>query len=107
VKHDTPNSKNDADETAARDHAGAGSAGFVEPAEDESVPVEPAPEPVHRWLDGERVEQADLDSPDAKRHVEFWAKMKRETDRRRGMATPRGLDAVIMQKLEPPVEKDD
>jgi hypothetical protein len=107
VIHDTPNSNNDTDEGAVREHAGAESPGFADGAEDSSVPVEPAPEPVHRWLDGERVDQADLDSPDAKRHVEFWAKMNRETERRRRMATPRGLDAVIMEKLEPPVAQDD
>lgn len=107
MMHDTPHDNNDTGETAASEHAGAGSPGFVEPADDASVPVAPAPEPVHRWLDGERVDPADLDAPDAKKHVEFWAKMKRETDRRRRMATPRGLDSVIMQKLEPPVAKDD
>lgn len=107
MMRDTPNSHDETDETVGRQHAGAETPGYAEPGDDASVPVAPAPEPVHRWLDGEQVSEADLKSPDARRHVEFWGKMKQETDRRRRMATPRGLDAVIMQKLEPPVEKDD
>lgn len=72
-----------------------------------SVPTAPAPEPVHRWLDGEAVDRADLSAPDAEKHVKFWAKVNEETERRRRLKTPRGLDAIIMDKLEPPVVKDD
>lgn len=104
--HDTPNSHNDASQREPLE-AATGTPGLTEGTDEANVPVEPAPEPVHRWLDGESVDPADLDAPDAERHVKFWAKMKQETDRRRRLATPRGLDAVIMQKLEPPVAKDD
>ena len=71
------------------------------------IPTVPAPEPVHQWLDGESVKDADLAKPDAEKHVKFWAKVNSETKRRQRMKTPIGLDAIIMEKLEPPVAKDD
>lgn len=108
MMHDTPNTHGDADEPVEPQHtAASGAPELSEPGEDATLPVAPAPEPVHRWLDGEPVDPADLNAPDAERHVKFWAKMKDETDRRRRLATPRGLDAIIMNKLEPPVAKDD
>jgi hypothetical protein len=108
VSNDTPNSHNETDEPQRPlDAAGRDTSGQAEALDENGIPVAPAPEPVHRWLDGEPVDPADLGAPDAERHVKFWAKMKQETDRRRRLATPRGLDAVIMNKLDPPVEKDD
>jgi hypothetical protein len=107
VKHDTHTPFEERHDDAARS-AEAAAAG--EPSVDTpetAVPTQPAPEPVHRWLDGESVSEADLHAPDAERHVQFWAKVNQETERRHRMQTPRGLDAIIMDKLQAPVVKDD
>lgn len=102
----TPNSHSDADD-ATRESGAAFGAPDTDAAEENAVPTEPAPEPVHRWLDGEQVADADLTAPESARHVKFWAKVNEETERRRRQLTPRGFDAVIMEKLTPPVVKDD
>jgi hypothetical protein len=91
---------------AARPEEAAFGAPQLDTAEN-AVPIAPAPEPVHRWLDGESVADADLHAPDAEKHVKFWAKVNVETERRRRLQTPRGLDAIIMDKLSAPVVKDD
>jgi hypothetical protein len=83
------------------------SAGAYADTPESAVPTQPAPEPVHRWLDGESVNSAELDAPDAEKHVKFWAKVNAETERRRRLKTPSGLDAIIMDKLSPPIVKDD
>ena len=95
--HKTPNS--------APEQAAAGAPDLTTP--EREIPVVPAPAPVHRWLDGESVQDADLAKPDAEKHVKFWAKLKNETDRRHRMKTPIGLDAIIMEKLQPPVAEDE
>jgi hypothetical protein len=100
VKPDEHDPKNDAEFAG-----GAGAPELNTP--ERELPTVPAPEPVHRWLDGESVAKADLSSPEAKKHVKFWSKVNSETDRRHRMKTPRGLDAIIMEKLEPPVVKDE
>ena len=106
MKHDTPNPGREQDGAADKSGAGMSASDGLDTNE-RAVPTQPAPEPVHRWLDGEKVEDADLHAPDAEKHVKFWAKVNQETDRRRRLKTPRGLDAIIMNKLEPPVAKDD
>jgi len=106
VNHDTPNSQHDKnDKRLAEKASAAPSESFDTP--ETGIPTAPAPEPVHRWLDGEQVNPAELDAPDAEKHVKFWAKLNAETARRRGMHTPSGMDAIIMEKLKPPVVKDD
>lgn len=104
MKHDTPSSHSET-EAGLPEQAAAGMSDID--TGERAVPTEPAPEPVHRWLDGEKVPTAELDSPDAQKHVKFWAKVNEETARRRRLKTPSGLDAVIMDKLKPPVVKDD
>jgi hypothetical protein len=106
VKHDTHNSHEERPDEAASSAQAASGSPYVDTPES-AVPIQPAPEPVHRWLDGETVSEADLHAPDAEKHVQFWAKVNQETDRRHRMLTPRGLDAVIMNKLETPVVKGD
>ena len=103
--HDTPNSQHESDDERLAEQASA--APENADASERDVPTAPAPEPVHRWLDGEKVSPAELDAPDAEKHVKFWAKVNAETARRRRMQTPSGMDAIIMDKLKPPVAKDD
>jgi hypothetical protein len=109
VIHDTPNSQHESDDERLAEQASAAPSGNTEnlDAAERDVPTAPAPEPVHRWLDGEKVSPAELDAPDAEKHVKFWAKVNAETARRRRLQTPSGLDAIIMDKLKPPVVKDD
>ena len=102
---DTPNPRHKPDDAAHLEQAAVGASGLDTP--ETAVPTQPAPEQVHRWLDGEPVTEADLSTPDAAKHVKFWAKLNEETGRRHSLKTPRGLDAIIMDKLEPPVVKDD
>ena len=102
---DTPNSRHEPDEAAPPDQAAAGASNLDTP--ENSVPTQPAPEQVHRWLDGEPVAESDLRTPEAAKHVRFWAKVNEETGRLHRQKTPRGLDAIIMDKLEPPIVKDD
>ncbi|HYV96676.1 MAG TPA: hypothetical protein VE967_04385 [Gemmatimonadaceae bacterium] len=86
----------------------AHASGSLQPDTPETaVPVMPAPESVHRWLDGEQIPPAELGTADAEKHVRFWAKVNQETERRHRVHTPRGLDAIIMEKLDAPVVKDD
>jgi hypothetical protein len=74
---------------------------------DETFPGTPAPEMIHRWLDGESVPAEALAAPDAEKHVQFWAAMNRETARRRAVVTPAHVPALIMEKLHVPVVRDD
>jgi hypothetical protein len=103
VKHDDLNPHNTP--ASLPEQAAAGASGLNTP--EREIPVVPAPPPVHRWLDGESVQDKDLTQPEAEKHVKFWAKVNNETERRHRMKTPIGLDAIIMEKLEPPVAKDD
>jgi hypothetical protein len=103
VKHDTHNPQEERHDAAA---SSAQTSPYVDTPET-AVPTQPAPEPVHRWLDGETVPDSDLKAPDAEKHVQFWAKVNKETERRHHMQTPRGLDAIIMDKLSAPVVKGD
>jgi hypothetical protein len=106
MKHQISNPQQERpDEAALSAHPAFGMPNVETP--EGSVPIQPAPEPVHRWLDGESVADADLHAPDAEKHVQFWAKVNEETERRHRLLTPRGLDAIIMDKLEAPVVKDD
>jgi hypothetical protein len=107
VKHDTHNPHEERHDEAASSAQAASGSPFGETTPETAVPTQPAPEPVHRWLDGEAVPESDLHAPDTEKHIQFWAKVNQETDRRHRMQTPRGLDAVIMNKLQPPVVKDD
>lgn len=104
---DSTNPRHDPDDDARREQSAAGAGAERVDTPESAVPTAPAPEPVHRWLDGEKVNPADLDAPDAEKHVKFWAKVNEETERRRRLKTPSGLDAIIMDKLKPPVVKDD
>lgn len=103
--HDNPNPRHDPDTNSAEQAASGAMSHLDEEARE--IPATPAPEPVHRWLDGESVNPQELGAPDAEKHVKFWAKVNAETERRRRLKTPQGLDAIIMDKLEPPVVKDD
>ncbi len=106
MKHESHNPHEGRHDEAARSAQAATGSPSVDTPET-AVPTQPAPEPVHRWLDGEAVPESDLHAPDAEKHVQFWAKVNKETERRHRMQTPRGLDAIIMGKLEPPVRKGD
>ena len=109
MKHDTPDSRHQPDRADLPEQAAASAPNSAPNLDtpETSAPTLPAPEPVHRWLDGETVADADLTAPDAEKHVKFWAKVNAETERRRRLKTPQGLDAIIMDKLAPPVVKDD
>jgi hypothetical protein len=96
-----PRSDRDESDTVERNAASP------EVEEERAVPTAPAPEPVHRWLDGEKVNPQDLDEPESQKHMQFWSKMQAETERRRRMKTPRGFDSIVMDKLSPPVVKDE
>lgn len=104
--HETPDPRHEPDAEQLAEQAAAAPSENFDTAE-RAVPTAPAPDGVHRWLDGEKVNPAELDAPDAEKHVKFWAKLNAETDRRRRLQTPSGLDAIIMDKLKPPVHKDD
>ena len=106
MKHETHNPHEERHDDAASSAQAASGSPYVDTPET-SVPTQPAPEPVHRWLDGEAVSDSDLRAPDAEKHVQFWAKVNQETERRHRILTPRGLDAIIMDKLEAPVVKGD
>lgn len=106
MKHHSHNQHEERPDAAASSAKAASGSPYVDTPET-AVPTQPAPEPVHRWLDGESVPDSDLHAPDAEKHVQFWAKVNKETERRHRMQTPRGLDAIIMDKLEAPVVKDD
>jgi hypothetical protein len=88
-------------------HAAQSAGGAFADTPEDAVPTQPAPEQVHRWLDGESVPDDALHAPDAEKHVKFWAKVNEETSRRRRMPTPAGLDAIIMDKLSAPIVKDE
>jgi hypothetical protein len=106
VKHETHDPHEERPDAAASSAEAASELSYVDTPET-AVPTQPAPEPVHRWLDGEAVPDSDLHAPDAERHVQFWAKVNQETERRHRILTPRGLDAIIMDKLEAPIVKGD
>jgi hypothetical protein len=55
------------------------------------------PAAVHAWLDGELTESAAR--AEAKRDVEFWAKVNAETSQRRQVKTPTHVQAQIMAAL--------
>lgn len=69
---------------------------------DREVPLAPVAtnDALHRWLDGESPEPANLRG-DAARSVEFWRRLGEETDRRRHMVTPAHVPARIMASLPP------
>jgi hypothetical protein len=105
---DTPNSRHEPD---ARLDLPAGTADraasrLADDAE-ESFPGTPAPESIHRWLDGDPVNPQELTAPEAEPLVSFWASMNEETGRRRRMTTPTHVEAIIMANLSAPVVKDD
>jgi hypothetical protein len=80
-------------------------AGRIEPAarrdEDEAqadreVPVVAMPAVVHQWLDGEPVNQAELQAAGA---YELWRQVQAEADRRRRMRTPTPIAGAIMEAI--------
>jgi hypothetical protein len=106
--HDTPNSRHEPD--ARLDlptNAPAPVAPRLADDAEETFPGTPAPEMIHRWLDGEAVSAQELATPDAEKHVTFWASVNSETARRRSMKTPTHVEAYIMSNLQAPVVKDD
>ena len=106
--HDTPNSRHEPD--ARLDlptNATAPSAPRLADDAEETFPGTPAPEMIHRWLDGEAVSAQELATPDAEKHVAFWASVNAETARRRAVKTPTHVAAYIMQNLHTPVVQDD
>ena|SRR5690606_34686405 len=106
--HDTPNSRHEPDARLDLPSSDAGqSAPRLADDAEETFPGTPAPEMIHRWLDGEAVSPQELATPDAEKHVTFWASVNQETARRRSMKTPTHVEAIIMSKLSPPVVQDD
>ena len=52
---------------------------------------------VHAWLDGEPVNEAELNA--SPREVAFWKKVEVETSTRRRMVTPAYVQAQVLAKL--------
>jgi len=81
--------------------------GHIEPAvpreeeqvmSDREVPIAGAETPpiIHAWLDGERVDEAELHAAGG---YELWSRLQRETDRRRRMQTPTPVTGAIMEAI--------
>jgi|688.fasta_scaffold133678_2 hypothetical protein len=106
--HDTPNSRHEPDARLdlPTNTVASGAPRLADDAE-ETFPGTPAPEMIHRWLDGEAVSAQELATPDAEKHVTFWASVNAETARRRAMKTPTHVAAYIMSNLSAPVVLDD
>lgn len=66
---------------------------------DREVPLNMSrtPAPVQSWLDGE-TDESSLEGNEA-RHVEFWARVNAETERRRQVRTPVEVQQRIMAAL--------
>ncbi len=106
--HDTPNSRHEPDARLDLPSTGTGeSAPRLADDAEETFPGTPAPEMIHRWLDGEAVSAQELATPDAEKHVTFWASVTEETTRRRAVKTPPHVEAIIMSNLSAPVVRDD
>jgi hypothetical protein len=67
----------------------------------------PLPDAIHRWLDGENVEAELLAAPETAAQLPFWSALGQETARRRAMVTPPHVAALILERLEAPVVRDD
>ncbi|MEA3247159.1 MAG: hypothetical protein U9Q74_13490 [Gemmatimonadota bacterium] len=63
---------------------------------DREVPVVAMPPVVHQWLDGEPVNQAELQ---AAGEYELWRQVQAEADRRRRMRTPTPIAGAIMEAI--------
>ncbi|MCC7195733.1 MAG: hypothetical protein IT356_09280 [Gemmatimonadaceae bacterium] len=63
---------------------------------DREVPLAAMPPILHRWLDGEPVNEAELRAAGA---YELWLKVKAEAERRRRMHTPTPLGGAIMEAI--------
>ncbi len=76
----------------------------AQPLSDREVPLGSAAatdDSVDRWLDGELAESAVTSA----RHVAFWSRINEETERRRHVTAPAGLQERIMEML-PAVEPE-
>ena len=71
----------------------------AEPLTDREVPLDVSrtPASVQAWLDGDAPESA-VQAADA-RHVEFWARINAETERRRQVRTPVEVQQRIMAAI--------
>ncbi len=71
-----------------------------EPMTDREVPLQSAhtPEAIHAWLDGENVNESQLQA--AGREYEFWRRVEEETGKRRRIKTPTSLPGDIMRAIK-------
>lgn len=72
----------------------------AQPLTDREVPIERTgiPAAIHQWLDDEIPESA-VRSSELARDVEFWSRIRTETERTRQMKTPEHVKAQIMAAL--------
>jgi hypothetical protein len=63
---------------------------------DREVPMVAMPPVVHAWLDGEKVNDAELKAAGS---YELWRQVQSETDRRRRMRTPTPIAGAIMEAI--------
>ncbi len=105
--HDNPESRPDVG--ASLDHARPTPTGSAPHLTDDAEPFvgTPLPDAVHRWLDGDPVDAELLAAPEAAAHVPLWSALGRETARRRAVVTPPHVAALILDRLETPVVRDD
>jgi hypothetical protein len=71
-----------------------------EPVMDREVPMASAhtPEAIHAWLDGENVNEQQLQA--AEKEYAFWRRVEEETGKRRRMKTPSPLAGEIMKAIK-------
>lgn len=71
-----------------------------EPVMDREVPVASAhtPEAIHAWLDGENVNEQQLQA--AEKEYAFWRRVEEETGKRRRIKTPTSLPGEIMKAIK-------
>ena len=66
---------------------------------DREVPLAAAtPEAIHSWLDGEPVNESQLEA--APKEYQFWRRVTEEAGRRRHMQTPSYVPVQIMKAIE-------
>ncbi|HKO26878.1 MAG TPA: hypothetical protein VJU80_05425, partial [Solirubrobacteraceae bacterium] len=72
----------------------------AQPLTDREVPLERTgiPAAIHQWLDDELPESA-VRTTELARDVEFWSRIRTETERSRQMKTPEHVKAQIMASL--------
>jgi hypothetical protein len=71
-----------------------------EPVMDREVPLSSAhtPEAIHAWLDGENVNESELQA--AEKEYAFWRRVEEETGKRRRIKTPTSLPGEIMKAIK-------